>query len=171
MNRLPFLIATFILLQFCDSKAQTNFSSQLIGVGVVVSDMEKSLDFYTNAIGMVKTGGFSLDADFAKRSGLTGGVPFDVVVLKLEDSPLANEWKLMSFGQKAGSPAQEFIQEGTRMQYITIHVKNLQPIVDRLSARGVKFLGETPTPLDKNRFFLFVQDPDGTFVELIGPMH
>ncbi|MCF2520532.1 hypothetical protein L0660_22885 [Dyadobacter sp. CY351] len=62
--------------------AQSNFTSKSIGVGVVVADMQRSLDFYIKGIGMVNT----------------------------------------------------------------------------------------PTPLTKDSHFVLVQDPDGTFVELIGPM-
>jgi catechol 2,3-dioxygenase-like lactoylglutathione lyase family enzyme len=150
-------------------KAQSNFSSPLIGVGVVVSNLDKSVDFYTNIIGMVKTGGFSLDADFTKRSGLSGGVPFSVVVLKLEDSDKANEWKLMSFGNNPVRKKSNYVQDDLGMQYITIHVKALDPIIKRLKEKGIAFLGNTPTPLSENRFFLLVQDPDGNFIELIGP--
>jgi hypothetical protein len=169
MKKVFLLITAFMMLNFHNVNAQ-GFSSNLIGVGVVVNDLEKSLDFYINAVGMVRTGGFSLDADFAERSGLSNGVPFDVVVLKLEDSELANEWKLMSFGKKTKRNRQKFIQDNTGMQYITINVKDLNPIIERLKTRNVRFLGETPTPLSNNIFFLLVQDPDGVFVELIGPM-
>jgi hypothetical protein len=30
-------------------------------------------------------------------------------------------------------------------------------------------LGSTPTMLDEKRQFILVQDPDGNFIELIGP--
>ncbi len=56
------------------SYAQSNFTSKTIGIGVVVADIERSLDFYVNGIGMVKTGNFTINEDFGKRSGLTNGV-------------------------------------------------------------------------------------------------
>ena len=152
------------------SYSQSNFSSKLIGLGVVVSDLDKSLDFYVNGIGMVKTGGFNINEDFAKRSGLSNGVPFSVTVLKLENSPDANEWKLMSFGKKATHPKQNFIQDDAGVQYITINVKALKPIIERLKQKNIPLLGSTPTSLNGNSQFVFVQDPDGTFIELIGPM-
>jgi hypothetical protein len=34
----------------------------------------------------------------------------------------------------------------------------------------VKLLGETPFLMGGTTYFTLVQDPDGTFVELIGPM-
>ena len=150
--------------------APSNFSSKLIGMGVVVADLEKSLDFYVNAIGMVKAYSFTINEDFSKRSGLSNGVPAAVTVLKLENSPEANEWKLMSFGKKATHPKQNFIQDDVGVQYITINVKALKPIIERLKQRNVPFLGSSPTQLNRNSQLLFVQDPDGTFIELIGPM-
>jgi catechol 2,3-dioxygenase-like lactoylglutathione lyase family enzyme len=172
MNKtlVKFCLVLFTMLMKGISYSQSNFSSRLIGVGVVVADLERSLDFYMNGIGMVKTGGFSLKEDFAKRSGLSDGIPFSVTVLKLENSPEANEWKLMSFGKKATHPKQSFIQDDVGMQYITINVKALKPIIERLKQMKVPFLGSTPTPLNRNTQFLFVQDPDGNFVELIGPL-
>src|SRR5436190_9772239 len=127
-----FFLAVFVLSMSFTSFSQSNFSSKLIGLGVVVSDLDKSLDFYVNGIGMVKTGGFNINEDFAKRSGLSNGVPFSVTVLKLENSPDANEWKLMSFGKKTTHPKQNFIQDDVGVQYITINVKALKPVIERL---------------------------------------
>lgn len=150
--------------------AQSNFTSKSIGVGVVVADMQRSLDFYVKGIGMVKTGNFTINAEFGKRGGLTGGEAVEVNILKLENGPEGTDWKLMSFGKKASHPKSKFIQDDTGPQYITIQVKSLTPIIDRLKAQNVTFLGSTPTPLTKESHFVLVQDPDGTFVELIGPM-
>ena len=89
-TKLLFLFALTILIN-CKTMAQSEFSSGLIGVGLVVNDIEKSLDFYLNVIGMTKVGEFDVDEEFGKTSGLTGGVPFHVDVLKLQDSPDANQ--------------------------------------------------------------------------------
>jgi catechol-2,3-dioxygenase len=172
MNRNFFKIIIFftLLMTAKTTFSQTNFSSKLISIGVVVSDMERSMDFYLNGIGMVKTGGFSLDKDFTKRSGLSDGIPFSITVLKLENSPEANEWKLMSFDKKAAHKKPNFVQDDLGMQYITINVKSLRPVIERLTKQKVKFLGSTPTKLNEDLHFLFVQDPDGNFIELIGAL-
>jgi len=170
------LIALIIAFNSCAQNspatppAPSNFTSKLIGLGVVVSDIDKSLDFYMNAIGMVKAYSFKIGSEFSKRSGLANGDSASVTVLKLENSPEANEWKLMSFGKKATHPKQAFIPDDTGVQYITINVKALKPIIERLKQRNVPFLGSSPTQLNKNAQILVVQDPDGTFIELIGPM-
>ena len=150
--------------------SQSSFSSNLIGSGVVVSDLNRSLDFYINGIGMVKAYNFTINEEFSKRSGLSNGVAVEVSVLKLENSPNANEWKLMSFGNKQTESKPDYIQDGTGVQYITINVKALNPVIKRLKEQGVKLLGSTPTPLNENLHFVLVQDPDGIFIELIGPL-
>jgi catechol 2,3-dioxygenase-like lactoylglutathione lyase family enzyme len=145
-----------------------DFAKLGISIGVVVEDLNKSLDFYLNVIGMVKTGEFSVDADKANELGLSKGNSFDVKVLKLENSENAAEWKLMSFGKKSTHPKQSYVPDDTGMQYITIYVKSMKPILERIQKHGIKTLGKTPTMLDAERQFILVQDPDGNFIELIG---
>lgn len=165
-----FLIACAITTSYT-SHAQSAFTSKLIGVGVVVADIDKSIDFYVNGIGLVKTGSFKIAEDFSKRSGLANGVAFDVTILKLENSAEANEWKLISFGKKANGPKKsKYIQDDVGMQYITINVKALNPVIEQLKKQNVSFLGSSPTKLNEKSQLLLVQDPDGNFVELIGPM-
>jgi catechol 2,3-dioxygenase-like lactoylglutathione lyase family enzyme len=147
----------------------SEFPMGSIQIGVICSDLQKSIDFYTEVIGMVKTGGFSVDEAFAAKSGLTGGVPFDVTVLKLKDNPEAAEWKLMSFGKDATHPPQKYILDDTGMQYITIFVNSMKPFIERINEHNVTLLEETPTFLEDGRQFVLVQDPDGNFIELIGP--
>jgi len=148
---------------------KSEFSNPTIFVGSVVTDLAKSVDFYTNIIGMTKTSTFSVDGVKAKELGLTDGRPVDVTVLKLEDSPQANEWKLMSFGTKTGHKKPTYLHDDTGMQYITILVNHLNPIIERIEKNNIKILSGKPSTLSEGRFFILVQDPDGTFIELIGP--
>ncbi len=145
------------------------FSKNSIQVGVIVLDLEKSLDFYTNVIGMTKTGGFDVNEEIGQKTGLTGGVPFSVAVLRLEDSEDATEWKIMSFNKDAAHPEQQYIQDDTGMQYITIFVKSMQPFLNRIEKHGIELLGDTPFTLEPGLEFVLIQDPDGVFIELIGP--
>lgn len=165
----PVLAAAALLCARATAES-TEFTSETISIGVVVADVEKSVEFYTKVIGMKKTGGFSVDSAGGKRTGLTDGVPVKITVLKLGDSKTATEWKLMSFGKPASHPKQKHLQDDTGMQYITLHVKALKPILERIKANDVKLLGETPFLMGGTTYFTLVQDPDGTFVELIGPM-
>jgi catechol 2,3-dioxygenase-like lactoylglutathione lyase family enzyme len=168
-------IITFILLLLLfwagaqNAPSADKFSNPTIQVGVIVSDLEKSVDFYTKVIGMTKTGGFSVPGEKASELGLTDGRSVEVTVLKLEDSNNANEWKLMSFGNKAAHPKQKYIHDDTGMQYITLFVKNIQPFIGRIKKNNIEILSGAPSILENGNGFILIQDPDGTFIELIGP--
>lgn len=166
-----FILLAVLLIEIHSfaNKAPDDFAKSGISIGVVVEDLNKSLDFYLNVIGMVKTGEFSVDADKATELGLSNGNRFDVKVLKLENSENAPEWKLMSFGKKANHPKQNYVPDNTGIQYITIFVKSMKPLLERIKKHDVKMLGKTPSMLDETRQFVLVQDPDGNFIELIGP--
>ena len=152
--------------------AEGDFSSRVIHVGVVVSDLEKSLEFYKDVIGMVQVDqeSFDVNADMGRRTGLSDGIPFHVEVLKLGSGPDASQFKLMSFGDKAQKRENEYIHNHTGIQYITIFVNELEPIIKRIKAHSVKMLGETPILLSEGTYFIAVKDLDGTIIELIGPM-
>ena len=164
------LIFTFFIgLVVLNTFAQSEFSSSAISVGVVVEDLEKSIDFYTNVIGMKKTGEFSVDKETCKKLGLTDSYQLDVTILKLDNSDQASEWKLMSLNTKAKHPKQNFMSDDTGMQYITLFVNHITPILERIKEHKVNILSEAPSTIGENRKFLLVQDPDGTFIEIIGP--
>jgi catechol 2,3-dioxygenase-like lactoylglutathione lyase family enzyme len=166
-----FLILAVLTIPSSKIMAQSEFSSSLLGVGVVVKDIQKSLDFYLNVIGMTKVSEFDINEDFGKSSGLTDGLAFHVDVLKLMDSPDANQWKLMSFKKEGNHPISKYIHDDTGIQYITINVNSLSPVLKRIQKNKVKLLGETPVQLNDTDHFVLVQDPDGTFIELIGPLN
>jgi len=157
----------FLPLLVMGQEQNSNFSNNTISLGVIVSDLEESLKFYKDIIGMEETGGFSIDSEFGKRSGLTGGRSFDVKILKLANDISASEFKIMSFGNTTAAK-DNFIQDKNGVRYITIFPKTTDAVIERLKNNNVQFLGDTPTKLGDGRTFILVQDPDGLFVELIG---
>jgi len=180
LNNLKFIrmiknLSAFVLMiSVCVVSAQKapapdEFSNPTIQVGLVVSDLGKAVDFYTTVIGMTQTGNFSVPGEKAKELGLTDGRRIDVTVLKLEDSAQANEWKMMSFGKNTEHPHQKYVHDDIGLQYITIFVKNIHPFIERIKKNNVKILSGAPSTLDDGRGFILIQDPDGTFIELIGP--
>jgi catechol 2,3-dioxygenase-like lactoylglutathione lyase family enzyme len=172
MKRLTLILAIVSIATLSTTTmAQSEFSSGLIGVGVVTKDLQKSLDFYLNVIGMTKVGEFDVDEKFGKSSGLTDEVAFHVDILKLQDSPDANQWKIMSFGKAGSHPMPNYIHDDTGMQYVTIMVNSLEPFLKRIKKHNVKLMGDTPIPLGEKDHFVLVQDPDGTIIELIGPLN
>lgn len=152
--------------------AEEEFSSKVIHMGMVVSNLEESMKFYKEVVGFVQVDRteFEVNADFGKRSGLTDSLGFKVQVLKLGKGDDATQLKLMSFGDKPKKKENKYIHSTVGVQYLTIMVSELKPILERIEKHGIKLLGESPVPLGEKDRFVLIQDPDGTFVELIGPM-
>jgi len=167
------LLTTLVVgLHSGDATAQdaaTEFQRGTIDIGVVVSDLPLSLAFYTEVLGMHRAGEFTIDEDFGRRSGLTGGEVLHVAVLKLDDGEDSTSWKLMSYDGATSNAPHDHIQDGLGVRYITIQVKDLHPFLSRLRDRQIPLLGETPIALGDTQEFVLVKDPDGIFVELIGP--
>lgn len=170
MKNVFVLLLVFILsTAYQKASAQSEFSNPTISVGVVVADLQKSIDFYTNVIGMTKTGAFSVTGEQGKGLGLTDGRSIDVTILKLVDSESSNEWKLMSFGEKANHPKQKYMHDDNGIQYVSIFVNHLNPFIERIKKNNIKILSDVPSTLSEGRFFILIQDPDGTFIEIMGP--
>lgn len=152
------------------AQSSLKYASGSISIGVVVSDFDLSYKFYTEIMGMVKTGGFSIDESFGQNSGLSDGLPFDVTILKTQNNSNATELKLLSFNKAANHPQQHHIQDDTGVQYLTFFVEDLSPFMTRIKKSDVEIMGKGPVAISGGRSLLLIQDPDGTFIELIGPI-
>jgi catechol 2,3-dioxygenase-like lactoylglutathione lyase family enzyme len=148
--------------------AQTEFSKGNIDIGIVVRDADRTAAFLTNAIGMAEVKGFSVSPEMGRKIGLVDGYPVDVRMFSLGAEPCA-KIKVLSV-PKAKTADQKFIHSTLGIRYLTLYVKDLTPAVERIKAAKVKFLGETPYDLGGGNYLAVVQDPDGNFLELIGPM-
>ena len=55
------------------------------------------------------------------------------------------------------------------MVVMTFHVRDMSVSVERLEKAGVELLAECPYRLQGDAYLTLVRDPDGNFVELVGP--
>ena len=109
-------------------------------------------------------------ADFGKNSGLTDNQPFHVHVLVPGEGEKATKVKLMEFKNAPGKKAdQAFIHSTIGMRYTTIFVKNIDAANLRMIAYGTMPLGKGVVEIPDGRFLGLYRDPDGNFVELVGP--
>ena len=151
-----------------------SFPKTTIDIGMVVSDLDASIAFYTEGIGFQQADGFQVDSELAKAAGLTDNKPLDVRVLVLGNEKTATKLKLM---QVAGTSPQSgdtaFIHSHTGFRYMTIIVADTSLLLSRLKKLGVEPLAKSPVTLPKNLVpgmsLTCVKDPDGNIVELIGP--
>ncbi len=152
---------------------KAEFAKETIDVGLVVADVEKSVKFYTQALGFEEIAGFTVSADFAKNVGLTSA-QLDVHVLVLGKGETATKLKLMQLkGVDAKHGDNEFIHSHLGFRYLTIYVSDTTAAVARLEKAGIKPVAKTPAEIPKEiapgAWLTIVRDPDGNMIELAGP--
>lgn len=173
------IAATFAVIASQGSAAlaeesSSPFSSTTIDIGLVAKDAEKTVKFYKDAIGFKEVEGFFVPADYAKDVGLTDKQRLDIHVLVLGDEPNATKLKVMSLPNvDSKRQDQQYIHSTLGFSYISVHVKDTDAALERLKKAGVKPIAkgslELPDNLPQGVFLTLVRDPDGNFVELIGP--
>ena len=73
-------------------------------MGVVVTDIEKSLDFYKQVVGFSEAEGFKVAGKFPKSVGLTDGTALSIHALTLGTEEHATKLKLMQVASKKARP-------------------------------------------------------------------
>jgi len=170
-----FISFNCIVPAFSDNHESEEFIEPTIDIGCVVSDIDASVKFYTEAIGFKVAGGFKVPGDFAESSGLTKGKELDIEFLTLggAEGEEATKLKLMQVKGSGGKADQSHIDSTLGFSYITIFVKDTDKAMARLKRAGVKPIAKGPVTLPKNLdpslSLTIVRDPDGNFVELVGP--
>jgi len=154
--------------------AARDFTSTTVDIGIVVSDIDKSVAFYKDALGFKEIGGFKVPANLGGDAGLSDYKPFQVHVLVLGEGPTATKVKLMQFPDAPGAkPNNEFIHSSVGMRYLTLPVANTEAAVARAAKAGVKPIAKGPVPLPegfpKGVYLTCVRDPDGNLIEFVGP--
>ncbi|WP_173021477.1 VOC family protein [Lewinella sp. W8] len=151
-------------------EAEGEYAPIPVAIGLMVTDLDASINFYQNILGLTPTGGFDLDGDFGRRSGLTDNQPLSVKTFTFGEGPSATTLKLVTSPPTKAEEHGRYIHDGDGVQYLTVMVNSVSPILERLGAHQIPLLGETPINLgseENERLFVLVQDPDGTLVELI----
>ena len=150
------------------------FPRTTIDLGCVVTDLGKSVRFYTEGIGFRELEGFDVPTSLATAAGLTDSRPLSVKVLVLGEGPEATKLKLMQVaGTLPRTGDNDFIHSHTGFRYLTIMVDDTDAALARLATLGVEPLAEGPVALPESlapgMHLTCVRDPDGNIVELIGP--
>ena len=168
---LPLLLLTVLFVSSASAEDKPTFSRKTIDLGVVVSDVEKSVKFYTEAIGFKEIKGFSVPGEFCKNAGLTNGAPLTIRVLVLGEGETATKLKLMAVPDaKPKKTNSKFIHSQLGFSYITVFVTDTKAAVERLKKAGAKPVAKGPVEIPGAKAALtVVRDPDGNLVELVGP--
>jgi len=171
------LSSGFAMAKLFQNDGKGDFANPTIDLGTVVTDIEKSAKFYTEAIGFKEVQGFSVPPAFAGEAGLTDpklDKPLNIRVFVLGEGQGATKLKLMQIdGAKPRLSDNETIHSQTGFRYLTLSITDTKKAVARLEKAGVKPVAKSPAAIPetiaKGIFLTVVKDPDGNIVELVGP--
>jgi len=112
-----------------------------------VSDINRSVEFYTNELGLKLTGRREVKQNNA-----------EIVFLK-DESGAAIE--LTHWRDKKG------LTEGDNFDHIAFEVEDVRSVIEHLRGRGVAIAMEPFSLQDSSSKIAFIKDPDGNWLELI----
>jgi catechol 2,3-dioxygenase-like lactoylglutathione lyase family enzyme len=148
----------------------SKFAKPVLDLGIVVQDQARTARFLTNAIGLVEVNGFSVTPQLGRDIGLIDGHAVDVRVFVMEDVAQATRIKILSFPEaKSTKQDQKFIHSTLGISYLTLFVRDMDRMLERLKKAKVPLEGKSPVDLGDGNVLVTVRDPDGNFIELIGP--
>lgn len=150
------------------------YASAVVDLGIVVSDLETSAKWYSSALGLKELPGFDVPGDFAAKIGLTNKLPFKVRVFALSDGEGATKLKLMQFKTAPGARVdQTHLHSTYGFRYLTLFVTDIDASLAKAAEHKSKPIAEgissLPEGFPQDLFIAVLRDPDGNFVELVGP--
>ena len=170
-----FLILSLLIFTLTScSTTQKTYSTGVIDLGVVVSDIDKSLEFYQDVIGFQKVSQFTGKDKVVGDAGLLNYESVNVHVLSLNGDEQDTKLKLMQTKSKSVAQDQTYIGSTLGVSYITLFVNDLTPILENLKKHNVKVMAKGPVDLAvvgfAPNYLACVRDPDGSIIEFVGPM-
>ena len=168
------LLAGTYLVRANFNADDSNIANATIDLGVVCSDAAKSVAWYKDALGFQELSSFDAPADFVTDIGLVNKLPLHVQVLSLGDGTNGTKLKLMEFKSAPGARVDNaYLNSSYGFRYLTIFVKDLNKSLARAEKAGAKPIAKNPQPLPagfpEGLGIAVFRDPDGNFVELVGP--
>ena len=142
-----------------------------VDIGVVVSDLERSLNFYTDVLGMEQVDTWHASKEMSTTYGVNSGKPFDIINLKLNCDGYVLKYKLNNTpgnrpkDSTINSQSENYGFEKLGTRYLTINVKNVDPFIERIKANHIKSKLVT---FPNGWRVVLVHDPDGALLEIAG---
>ena len=144
----------FLLSGATTYQADDTFSDKTMDLGIVVSDLDRSIKFYTEVVGLEHTGEFFVGKDFCKDAGLTDSHDLSIQVLAPNGDVEGTNVKLMELkGVDSKSSDEAFIHSTLGFSYLTFYVSDIDAASARMKAAGVKPHGkdQVRVPLGNSR--------------------
>ncbi len=135
--------------------------------GIVVTDMERSLKFYRDLLGLQPVIDFTEESEYMDTLCALKGVRLRMVKLVAEDGGMIELLQYLSH------PRQR--PEGNTLceigpTHVAFTVDDVDEVFSDWSAKGITCTGQPQMSPDGKAKLFFCQDPDGTFLEIVEVM-
>ena len=137
--------------------------------GFVVSDMERSLEFYQDLLGLKQERNQILEGKFI--SELVGYPDARLHIVYLGTGDLRHSVELIQYLNPAGTPAAMPERHQVGASHLGVIVDDLDAFYEELSSRGARFV--SPPAIRPGAVYpmaskgCYMQDPDGNWLELL----
>jgi catechol 2,3-dioxygenase-like lactoylglutathione lyase family enzyme len=132
--------------------------------GIVVTDMERSLKFYRDLLGMKTAIDFTEESEYIDKVLALKGVRLRMVKLTAEAGGMI---ELLYYSSHPGRRNKDNKICEIGPTHVAFTVDDVEKIYSEWSANGVKFNSRPQVSSDGNAKVVFCQDPDGTYLEIV----
>lgn len=143
---------------------------EVMHIGITVSDMDKSVDFYKNVLGLKYEGEILMDCEATQKLFAKDNCKARVAYLNGSDELLAPPIELIQFIEDCKIDKSDLFK--TSISEICFRVDDIDKVYKDLSDKGVEFLSE-PQKFDFTQYgfgkskAVYFKDPDGIILELM----
>lgn len=130
--------------------------------GITVSDLERSVQFYRDVLGMEVT--MRLDTDPASFGELLGVDRATAEIVFLEGGGLRLE--LESHEEAESAVADQHTPNDVGVPHVCLSVPDIQAVYEEYED-AVDFVSPPGTATDSGAIIVYLRDPDGNLIELI----
>lgn len=132
--------------------------------GIVVTNMDKSLEFYRDIMGLKPVVDFVEKGEFIATISNAKGINLRMVKLTAEDGGMIELLQYISHPQ--GERGDNKLYE-IGPTHVAFTVDDVDATYAQWSAKGVRCNSKPVVSPDGKAKLFFCQDPDGTFVEIV----
>ncbi len=132
--------------------------------GIVVSDMERSLHFYRDLLGLEVWADFRDNSDFVQNVTDVPGAHLWMIKLKAADGVSIELLQYLSHPQDVPEPVRAC---DVGCNHVAFQVSDLDALYAQLQAAGIRFHAPPTLSADGSAKVTYCRDPEGVIIELV----